>query len=73
MKNYEAIVLLMAPLGTGLAAFDYGSGWDQHEAVAQRSPAPAAPPCPEPHTVADATGTCVPVIPATAQAGLAAR
>ena len=72
MKNYEAIVLLMAPLGTGLAAFDYASGWDR-AAVAQRAPASGTPPCPQPHHAPDAAGACVPVISPPARSGLAAR
>lgn len=73
MKNYEAIVLLMAPLGTALAAFDYASGWERPAAVAQRAAAPATRPCPEPHHERDAAGACVPVIAPPARAGLAAR
>lgn len=73
MKNYEAIVLLMAPLGTALAAFDYASAWDRPAAGVQRAAAPTTQPCPEAHHERDAAGACVPVIAPPERAGLAAR
>lgn len=66
MKTYEAIVLVLAPLGTGLAAFDYASGWDRPVAVARASAAKVAP-CPDPRQERKtAGGTCLPAIRAEA-------
>lgn len=64
MKPYEGIVLLMAPLGTGLAAFDYANGWDSAPmgrdgptVIASRPPPPLAAPPSSPRTRASMVKT----------------
>jgi hypothetical protein len=62
MKTYEIAVLLLAPLGTGLAAFDHASGWDQSAEVARAAapapqPVPAAGDCPARDRPASDAGT----------------